>query len=139
MPGFFVTTADDWWSYGFVWWLSDKTPIDEAALTTALTSYFRGLSTSVGGTMFSFDPNHFKTTLSPGGPSDGQSGTTYQGQVDTYDAFTTGAPLVLHVRAHVFSCPAADRQVMLLAASPADDGTSTWAQLSQLLTSFQCP
>ena len=115
-----------------------EAPIDGAALTDALTKYFRGLCLAVGAGKFSFDPKHFQTSLSQGGPDDGLPGATYQGQVDSYDAFTTGAPLTLRVRAHVFECPAANHQVVLIGASPAANPAPIWGELSKLLSSFHC-
>jgi len=137
-PGFFDPKASDDWSYGFAWWVEEKAPIDGAALTDALTKYFRGLCLAVGAGKFSFDPKHFQTSLSQGGPDDGLPGATYQGQVDSYDAFTTGAPLTLRVRAHVFECPAANHQVVLIGASPAANPAPIWGELSKLLSSFHC-
>jgi hypothetical protein len=135
-PGFFAPSASGYWSYAFAWWLDDTTPIDNESLANALTIYFRGLCVAVGEGMFSFDVDHFDTTLTEDRPSREQSGTTHHGQIETYDPFTTGEPLTLEVNAHVFMC--GQHQVVLLGASPKAESEPIWAALVGVLGSFQC-
>jgi len=136
-PQFFEPGAPGYWSYAFAWWLENSAPLDEVALTEGLTQYFRGLCDAVGGTEFSFEPSHFQTTLMRAlRSSDGSSGTSYRGLIDTYDPFTTGEALTLQIRAQVFAC--GEHQVVLIGASPKLDTEPIWTDLSEVLGSFQC-
>jgi hypothetical protein len=135
-PGFFTTSEPDWWSYAFAWWLEDAAPTDETALGDALTVYFRGLCEAVGGGTFTFDPDHFQAALKQASPSDGQPGPSLEGQIETYDAFQTGDPLTLRVRAHLFTC--GDHHTVLIGASPAAETDSIWIDLSAVLETFEC-
>jgi hypothetical protein len=134
-PSFFEPEATSYWSYAFAWWLDDAAPLDQPALTGALTEYFRGLCAAVGGVKFQFEPEHFKTTLTLAVPQPA-SGSAYEGQIETYDPFTTGNALTLMVKARVFEC--GTHPVLLMGASPKGYADPTWSEVSEVLGLFEC-
>jgi hypothetical protein len=137
-PGFFDPDAKGYWSYAFVWWLEEPAPLDERALADALLRYYRGLSLAVGGAKYTFDPGAFRADVRPDPAATGGPGKAYVGELATYDAFTTGKPLALRLRAYVFECAAARHQVALVAVSPKAEADPIWRELAELLGRFRC-
>jgi hypothetical protein len=126
-PGMFKPEAPDFWSYAFVWWLSDEAPPSREVLERELEVYFRGLSNAVGKDKYAFDQSRFKATLRADGT----------GQIETYDAFKTAKPITLRVRIRSQRCGA--NTALLVALSPADPAAAIWRQLDGLLAGFGCP
>lgn len=84
-PGFFKVGQHDYWSYAFVWRLTDPAELDGAAMGTELTTYFRGLIAAV-------DDKHQVTA-----PDE----TTVTG-IDVAHTVTSAKEIELALRAHVF-------------------------------------
>lgn len=134
MPGWSSPTAPDFWSYEFVWLLDARPEFDATSLAAALTAYFRGLSTAVGGAKYQFDASRYRTDLNAV-PSSGR----ITGQVFTYDAFQTGLPLVLNVEAELRSCPETGKFAVVLALSPKDATDPVWTELRATAAALVCP
>jgi hypothetical protein len=63
MPGWSSPTAPDFWSYDFVWLLDDRPQFDATSMAAALTTYFRGLCTAVGGAKYQFDASRYRADV----------------------------------------------------------------------------
>src|SRR5262249_19300809 len=107
-PGMFKPEADGYWSYAFVWWLDGHPPLDANELQDDLSRYFAGLCTEVGKEKgLAIDPKRFATSLKAEGVAKSKldhAVHAYMGTVKTYDAFTTGKPIVLNVEVWVWDC-----------------------------------
>jgi hypothetical protein len=135
MPGFSSPTAPDFWSYDFVWWLDEAPRFDAASLAAALTTYFQGLATAVGGSKYHFDPARYHVVLTavPRGEP-----PRLTGQVFTYDPFATGLPITLNVEAELRSCPGSKQVAIVVALSPKDSTDSVWNALRTTAGSLVC-
>ena len=135
MPGFSSPTAPDFWSYDLVWWLDQPPAFQATSLAQSLTTYFRGLSTAVGGSKYHFDPARYRTVLTPV-PASEPSRLT--GQVFTYDPFATGQPITLNVEAELRSCPGTKQVAIMVALSPKDTTDSVWKALRATAGTLVC-
>lgn len=136
MPGFSSPTAPDHWSYVFVWWLDERPPFDAPGLAAALTSYFRGLSTAVGGAKFELDDSRYRAVLTA---VPGRVPARVDGQVFTYDVFSTGLPLILNVEAELRSCPTTGQHAIVISLSPKDIADGVWKDLRAAAATVPCP
>jgi hypothetical protein len=136
MPGFSAPTAPDFWSYDFVWWLEERPQFDATSLAAALTTYFRGLSTAVGGSKYQFDPSRYRADLTT---VPGSAPPRIAGQVFTYDPFQTGLPLILNVEAELRSCPGTGQFAVVVALSPKDTTDPVWKALRATAAAVVCP
>ena len=135
MPGFYTPAAAGFWSYDLVWWLEQPPAFDTATVSTSLTTYFRGLATSVGGAKYRFDPARFRSVLSS---APGAENARLTGQVFTYDPFVTGGPITLNVEAELRHCPAVRHTAIMVALSPKPPTDSVWAQLRATAAGLVC-
>ena len=135
MPGFSSPTAPDFWSYDFVWWLDQAPSFDAESMAAALTTYFRGLSTAVGGSKYQLDPAHYRTVLTAVPASEPPRLT---GQVFTYDPFKTGLPITLNVEAELRSCAETRQVAIVVALSPKGTTDSVWKALRAAADTLVC-
>lgn len=136
MPGFSEPTAHDFWSYEFVWWLDERPRFDATEIAAALTTYFRGLSTAVGGSKYEFDPARYRADLTV---VPGSAPPRMAGQVFTYDPFATGLPIVLNVEVELRSCPGTSRTAIVVLLSPQDTTDRVWTELRATAAALVCP
>ncbi|MGQ0551811.1 MAG: hypothetical protein ACT4PU_01160 [Planctomycetota bacterium] len=135
MPGFSSPSAPDYWSYVFVWWLEQPPAFDATSMAAALTTYFQGLSTAVGGAKFQLDPARYRTDLASVPSS---RPPRLAGQVQTYDPFVTGLPLTLNVEAELRSCPSTGQFAIVVLLSPQDTTHGVWQALRAAADSLVC-
>ena len=135
MPGFSSPTAPDFWSYDLVWWLDQPPPFDATSLAATLTTYFRGLTTAVGGSKYHLDPARYRAVLTAVPASEPPRLT---GQVFTYDPFKTGLPITLNVEAELRSCPTTKQVAIVVALSPKDTTDSVWKALRATAGTLVC-
>jgi hypothetical protein len=126
MPGWSSPTAPDFWSYDFVWLLDERPQFDATSLAAALTTYFRGLCSAVGGAKYQFDASRYRADLTA---VPGSAPPRIAGQVFTYDAFQTALPLTLNVEAELRSYPEIGRFAVVVALSPKDATDPVWKEL----------
>jgi len=135
MPGFYTLGAVDFWSYDLAWWLEQPPAFDTETVSIALTTYFRGLTTAVGGAKYHFDPARFRSVLAP---VSGAGISRLTGQVFTYDPFKTGEPVTLNVEAELRRCPAARHTMIVVALSPKPRTDSLWTHLRATAGALVC-
>lgn len=136
-PQFFTPTAPGYFSYALVWWLGDREPLTAATLAAELNQYYGGLCTAVGGKKFHLDPARYHVALADA-PASLPGWAALAGQADLYDAFTTGQPLSLRLRAYQRDCPSDARRAVLVLASPQPESAAIWAELGALAAAFRC-
>ena len=135
MPGFKSPTAPDYWSYEFVWWLDQPPLFDATSMAIALTTYFRGLATEVGGSKYNLDPARFHAVLTS---VPGSRPPRLTGQVFTYDPFVTGLPITLNVEAELRSCPGARQVAIVVILSPKGTDDGVWKALRATAGTLNC-
>jgi hypothetical protein len=131
-PGWSKPEEPGYWSYVFVWWLTEKPALDAASLEASLTTYFRGLSEAVGGEKYRIDPNQFRTELA----ADGASGLT--GRIFSMDAFATGLPITLNVVIESRECVKAKRHALTFLLSPKAKTEPLWRDLESTARTLVC-
>jgi hypothetical protein len=131
-PGWSKPEEPGYWSYVFVWWLTEKPALDAATLEASLTTYFRGLSEAVGGEKYRIDPNQFRAELA----GDGASGLT--GKIFSMDAFATGLPITLNVVIESRECVKAKRHAVILLLSPRAKTEPIWRELEAAARALVC-
>lgn len=132
-PGFYKPDAPGWWSYDIVWWITSPPDFAVPAMQDALTTYFRGLATTVARGKFRVDPAAFRTELA----RDAATGAL-TGQVHSVDGFTTGRPVTLNVVARLRACPKAGRHAVTFQLSPRPRTDPIWRDLDATLAGFTC-
>jgi hypothetical protein len=134
-PGFSKPDASTFWTYAFIWWLEDPPSFDAASLSPVLREYFAGLALAVGQDKYPMDPERFRVELR----SEAEGGRTILvGQVDSYDPFVTGDPIVLNVEVRLRECSRAGRHVITFVLSPKPVGDPVWDDLRACESALQC-
>lgn len=136
MPGFSSPAAPDYWSYEFVWWLDERPRFDATEIAAALSTYFRGLCTAVGGSRYEFDPSRYRADLTAVA---GRALPRMARQVFTYDPFETGQPLILNVEVELRPCPETSRTAIVVVLSPKDTADRVWTELRATAAALVCP
>ena len=141
-PGMFEPGQGGYWSYAFVWWLDNRPTLGAAEIETTMQRYFAGLITNVASEKkHPIDPAHFGASVRavPGVlTKSGHAVHAFAGTVDSYDAFVTGAPIVLNLEVWVWDCPDAGKRVALVLASPKPATAPIWGSLRKRRDEFVC-
>jgi hypothetical protein len=139
-PGMYKPGTRDFWTYALVWALEGEPPVGETDLEANLTTYFKGLTESAGGSKFNLDPARYNTTLQPASDAAiaGHTAKRYIGRVALYDGFATGLPLDLNTEAFVWQCPAEKKTLVMFLFSPSARGSVVWENTRAVGESFRC-
>ncbi len=138
-PGFFEPTAPGYWTYAFVWVISDDGPLDAATLATELTAYFRGLSAAVVADRPdapAVDLATISVALGDAGAPAAGASLSLAGTIATIDVFVTNAPVALEVTLTVQPCGAGRALVLLASPRPRPDPIRD--ALDAVGASFRC-
>jgi len=90
---------------------------------------------------YPIDPSRFAASIHavPGVlTKSGHEVRALAGTVDSYDAFATGAPIVLNLEVWVWDCPVAGKRAALVLASPKPVTAPTWDSLRKRRDEFVC-
>lgn len=127
-PGMFEPASPTYFSYVFSLAFEAPQTWDVPSVTALLEAYYRGLMTAVAESkQQSVDADAIVARVTP-------TGAGFNATVDLVDAFTTGAPLVLHMVITTDSGSCAR-----VAASPSAPGGEVWAELDRALACVPCP
>ena len=137
-PGMFDAEADDFWSYAFVWWIPDHTPIDADRLARDLRAYFAGLTASVARSR-KIDPQGAKheITLEAAAPA-ADSRLEYTGTANVFDSFVTLEQVRLQFRVTRTPCPEVGYQAVIFELSPQPRSHPIWTDLAAIRDEFCC-
>jgi hypothetical protein len=127
-PGFFDPAAPGYWTYAFVWVVTDDGDLTMAALSAELLAYFRGLTAAVA---------RGKTGLPPLDPARIQVrvGEDGRGSATTFDAFGDGRQVDLELTVRVMPC-GTGRAVLVAAARTGQPEMRR--AVDQVAASFRC-
>jgi hypothetical protein len=126
-PGMFDPAAPGYWSYAFVWRTDDDAQLDEAALGSELTAYFRGLIAAV-------DDKHRIAARDEIVARAVRDGDRFKLTAHIFDAFKTAQPIDLVGWAERRVCKSGALWIFVLAPA----GTGVRPQLDALGQSARC-
>jgi hypothetical protein len=126
-PGMFDPAAPGYWSYAFIWRTDNDAVLDEAALGSELTTYFRGLIAAV-------DDKHRVTARDQIVVRAVRDGDRFKLTAHIFDAFKTAQPIDLTGWAERRACTTGALWIFVLA--PAASGVRP--QLDALGQSARC-
>lgn len=132
-PGFFDADSSHVWSYVFVWVIEPPLP-DATAIERDLAVYFEGLARAVSEGKHDLSGVAFTAAI------DGDEATGFTGTAAAFDAFKTGRPLTLHLRAAAAPCPTSGQRALVVRLSPrppAEDD-AVWKDLDAVAAEFRC-
>jgi hypothetical protein len=135
-PGFFDPDAPGYWTYAFVWVLTDDGALDEPTLEAELTAYFRGLSAAVAADRTPPEPldlTAVRVELAP------DATHTLTGTIGTYDVFTKGTSIpFVRLQVAIDVRPCGTGRTVLLTAATRDRPDPIRAALDDVAASFRC-
>lgn len=132
-PGWSKPNQAGYWSYDIVWWLTEKPAFDAATLEAALTTYFRGLSESVGQGKLQVDASRFRAEL-----VGDRASRQLTGRIFSMDAFSTGLPITLNAVIEIRECVKAKRHAVTLMLSPQPRTDPIWRDLQSTARALVC-
>lgn len=128
-PGWSDTTANDYFTYVFVWYLDNDPKTTADKLETHLKAYFGGLMAGTSG----------RDDL-PAVTADFQekSENNYTGKVVTYDAFFKKSALTLNVRVKSSYCDKTEKYIMRFDFSPKELQDPLWKKFEEVTLKIEC-
>lgn len=136
-PGMFDPEAEDFWSYGFIWWVPLTTTLDAETLGKDLEAYFRGLSKAVSASR-GHDPGELELRADLKAQPSEDGSERFGGTVLGYDAFATQAPVTLNVQIVTRRCEAEEHLVVFFELSPQPESHAVWQTLKGIREGFRC-
>ncbi|MCE7991566.1 MAG: hypothetical protein HEP71_06285 [Roseivirga sp.] len=128
-PGWSDTTANDYFTYTFVWYLDNDPKITTNKLTDHVKAYFGGLMTAV-----SERDDLPAVTASFAKQANG----TYTGSVNTYDAFFKKKALALNIITETSHCIKSGKYVVWFKLSPKDLKAPLWKTFEAVKLKVDC-
>jgi hypothetical protein len=134
-PGWGDSKQENYWSYGFLWFIDGTPKINEDVLKQYLTQYYNGLylSNQKGkpATLKEFTQLQVKKIATAADDKE-----TYEGRITTLN-FLSDDQIILNARIHVRNYAAANKSAILFEISPKDYKQPIWAQLDGIVSGFQ--
>jgi hypothetical protein len=131
--GFLDPGSTHFWSYAFAWVIEPPLP-DAGAIERDLATYFEGLARAVSKGRHDLSKVVFTAAIT------GDEATGFTGTASAFDAFKTGQPVDLHIRATAAACPTSGKHALVMRLSPhppsADD--AVWNDLDAVAAEFRC-
>jgi hypothetical protein len=137
-PGMFDSTAADFWTYTFVWWVeADGFPTKEQ-LEKELVAYWDGLARVVApGKGFDMGDHQSVVKLQPfPNKIEGEAG--YYGKARIFEAFATGQPLELSLSIWFDQCEEQEARVIHFEVSPQPKSHEVWETMKSIREGFAC-
>ncbi|MEN9576037.1 MAG: hypothetical protein RL514_3892 [Verrucomicrobiota bacterium] len=139
-PGMFQAQADSFFSYAFVFSVSQDQELTQAVIQREILVYYQGLAESVlKGKGRAVETGKFTFKLerakqAAGAPEQlpvATPVTQYSGELDWVEPFATGKPQVLHFEIHAWSDPGTARNYLFVCTSPKarEETTAIWKEL----------
>jgi hypothetical protein len=131
--GFLEPGSTHFWSYLFAWVIEPPLP-DAPAISRDLAAYFEGLARAVSEGRHDLSKVPFTATIT------GDESTGFTGTAAAFDAFETGQPVSLHIRATAVDCPTSGKRALVMRLSPRtptpDD--AVWRDLAAVAAELRC-
>lgn len=128
-PGWSDTTANDYFTYTFVWYLDNDPKLTTDKLTDHVKAYFGGLMSGVSGR-----DDLPQVTASFTQKQNG----TYAGLVNTYDAFFKKKAMTLHIRGESLHCKSTGRHIVWFRLSPKNLEDPLWKMFETVKLKVNC-
>lgn len=128
-PGWSDTTANDYFTYTFVWYLDSDPKLTIDLLTSHVKAYFGGLMTGTSGR-----DDLPEVTASFTQKANGN----YAGSVDTYDAFFKKKDMTLHVTVESIHCKSTGKQIVWFRLSPKGLEDPLWQMFGAVKLKLDC-
>ncbi len=124
------------WTYAFVWWIPEDTPVDPGSLAASLEIYFSGLAGTVAETR-GFDTSEASYDVSL---TEAEIDTEYdyEGSASIFEPFVTGKMLSLNIRVKRIACPDQKRLAIYFGISPQPYSDRVWRPLKGIWEGFLC-
>lgn len=128
-PGWSDTTANDYFTYMFVWYLDSDPKLNPNLLTDHMKAYFGGLMSDVSGRS---DLPDVVSTFKE------RSTGLYTGYVDTYDAFFKKSALKLYTSVHSSYCEKTGKYLVRFNFSPKNSDDPLWKKFEEVKLKIDC-
>ncbi len=120
-PAFWAyTDSSDFWSYVFVWSISNPMELTTGALESNIEMYFNGLMNYQSSVAL-----FFKKETS-------DNVTRYVGKLKTFDALVTKMSMTLNVTAEYFNCEKNEKTCIVFRLSPQEFRDDIWNKLEKV-------
>lgn len=137
-PGWADSTAADYWSYAYLWWLDENLMIDAESLQQNLQAYYSGLvNQNIIGRKIPANktvPTAVSVKKIKTAAGDVQ---TFSGTIRMLD-YMTQKPIILHTMIHLKDCTKNSRKAAFIEISPTRFGSGIWKQMEKLQADFSC-
>lgn len=117
---------DEFWTYMFVWYVTNDKKITKDKLTMYFNSYYDGLM-NVKFQDIDATETTFETT-----------NNGFKGKMKVYDNFFTKDYMTLNIRVAVIDCPETEKQLIRCELSPQDFSHELWNALSSIKVLLAC-
>lgn len=135
-PGMFEEGKEDFWTYAFVWWIPEDSPVDPESLASGLEIYFSGLAGVVAETRgFDTDGASYEVTLMA---ADTETAYDYEGSAKILEPFVTGKMISLNIRIKQIACPEQEHMAVFFELSPQPYSHDIWSSLAGIREGFRC-
>lgn len=128
-PGWSDTTANDYFTYTFFWYLDTDPQLTADILETHLKAYFGGL---MAGTSGRDDLPAVTASFTQ------KSNGVYAGSVNTYDAFFKKTALTLNIMATSSQCKKTGKYIVRLNLSPKGFQDPLWKMFEEVTLKINC-
>jgi hypothetical protein len=138
-PGMFKAGSEDFWTYAFVWWISDGSSLDPVGLAKDLEFYFAGLTRAVAPER-GFDASGATHEVQLATSDDGghDSEIDLIGGATIFDPFATGETISLNIRVQQILCPGEGGLAVVFELSPQPYDHTVWSTLIGIRAGFRC-
>ncbi|WP_106791310.1 hypothetical protein [Aquimarina sp. Aq78] len=133
-PGWGKEGASDYFSYAFLWDLSENPQLSAKKLESEMETYFDGLMRLVSK-MDSEQKNKIPKSKAF---FEKVNGSVYVGKILTYDAFTTKKEVNLNITVKYSMCELQDKHLVLFNISPQSLEHQIWKKLKKVTVTMNC-
>ncbi|HTL08822.1 MAG TPA: hypothetical protein VL307_11210 [Chitinophagaceae bacterium] len=137
-PGWGNVKSNEYWTYGFLWYLDNKPQMTATIVASNLRAYYSGLvGRNISSRKIPSDKlfpvqSQMKAIITA--PGDAK---TFRGTIHMLD-YMEQKPITLNCIVHVRLCPGQDKTFVFNEISPKPFTDSVWIGLNQLWTNFKC-
>jgi hypothetical protein len=146
-PGMFDVKSESFFTYAFVFSVSEDQKLTEEVIRKEILAYYRGLSKAVlkgkgvevDATKFAFEMQKAKAvTEAPESIAKPETGAQYSGRLDWVEPFATAKAQTLHFEIQAWSDPKTGRNYLFVCTSPksAGDTEPVWKELRGIRRGF---
>lgn len=133
-PGWGKEGASDYFSYAFLWDLSENPQLSAQKLESQMETYFDGLMSMVS----KMDSKQNNEVSKSKAFFEKVNDSVYVGKILTYDAFTTKKEVHLNITANYSLCESKNKHLVLFNISPQSLEHQIWKKLKKVTVTIDC-